>query len=985
MTVDAFTPAGPQLIDGTGPYDVPHPYDAGSLRLSVLSGTGITELDPADWSVAPGVSQDAGTVTLSAPAAALHAGATLLIDRETPEEQGWAGVGGGRERGLEAQLDRVTMRVQELSIGVSRSLRLTTAVAPVAPVALVPGRAVLWTGTGFAAGPDAADIANAQANAAAAAASALEAALYDDPRLDSVAALLADTALTYTIPSPGAVAPGRIVLTRRERFSYEVAPAGATDHHIATAGGVKLYAIPVTSVAGQSFTARQFGAVDSTTSPADITAPLQAAINAALYPRSGEAMQDVLVDVSKAVISDTIHCSYGVETKTVDLVGLGGMYSDNSAAHAGTVLYYTATSGPALVFQGGRKPRLRGLAIWGVAATAIQNLRSDPGAEESENGSRTFLRPANFDVREWDKALWSAGVVPNRRYNPYAAVALDPRSGARPADRTITAVTTASPAVITTGTAHDLLDLGRAEAVLISGLGAVGIADGEYYALRTSNTQAQLFNLDWTPTTGTGTATGTFGRSYPDAPPYPPATGAPDPGTGKLRSSGFVVEDCHFRGFEFGTVLNPGTQGSNGDFAEFRHLDVFYSKFAHAVSHANARTNNFERCNIFGCFCYITGARTGVAIGNVNARIAGAGGGYFVKWFETSGASRIGSCTFDHCHAEGIGMLGTVLSGTGSAGNTITFLGGVQKFQDEWGRPPACLESIGGVAALSLAFIGGELRSHGPLTFMSRSVSFDGTTRSMRTDPYPVRPYRSMAVNNSSVITAAPNADLGRYMQTRANIDTGALDAPTTVTLGPGMTQTGRTSCIPTHARQVTTGPANESAAHALNVPQFAYTLGNGSRSFGGSPISLPVQPADPAPRIRVGSITFTITASLNEARMKQNGILPGNKFVDNAGGGNGTQMTIRSVDYTSREIIATLDTNWHDNGVDAAGLFDPTWDWTLRSWALYRNDLFTPPRRLIGTFTSGSAVITDIRTVGRAATTETAYGLATGDWLAAR
>ncbi|HMO70078.1 MAG TPA: hypothetical protein PKC84_00255, partial [Paracoccaceae bacterium] len=133
MTVDAFTPAGPQLIDGTGPYDVPHPYDAGSLRLSVLSGTGITELDPADWSVAPGVSQDAGTVTLSAPAAALHAGATLLIDRETPEEQGWAGVGGGRERGLEAQLDRVTMRVQELSIGVSRSLRLATAVAPVAP------------------------------------------------------------------------------------------------------------------------------------------------------------------------------------------------------------------------------------------------------------------------------------------------------------------------------------------------------------------------------------------------------------------------------------------------------------------------------------------------------------------------------------------------------------------------------------------------------------------------------------------------------------------------------------------------------------------------------------------------------------------------------------------------------------------------------------------------------------------------------------
>lgn len=61
--------------------------------------------------------------------------------------------------------------------------------------------------------------------------------------LDDVAALLADTTLAY---GPGAahVQAGDIVRTRAEGFAYEVAASGATDHHIATAGGVKLYVLP---------------------------------------------------------------------------------------------------------------------------------------------------------------------------------------------------------------------------------------------------------------------------------------------------------------------------------------------------------------------------------------------------------------------------------------------------------------------------------------------------------------------------------------------------------------------------------------------------------------------------------------------------------------------------------------------------------------------------------------------------------------------
>ena len=83
-------------------------------------------------------------------------------------------------------------------------------------------------------GQAAASATAAATSASAAAASATTASAYTPAYFDNVAALLADTRAWPT---------GQILNTREEGFAYEVAASGASNHHITTAGGVKLYVL----------------------------------------------------------------------------------------------------------------------------------------------------------------------------------------------------------------------------------------------------------------------------------------------------------------------------------------------------------------------------------------------------------------------------------------------------------------------------------------------------------------------------------------------------------------------------------------------------------------------------------------------------------------------------------------------------------------------------------------------------------------------
>ena len=131
MTIEAWTRAPLALIQTQGPYTIPHPYASGAIRAIVLSEDGLrTELLPTDYTITPEASADTGSLTLTPAAFAIHEGRSLIIDRVTPEEQGWVGRLGQRERGLEAQLDLMVMAQQENRGGLNSALRLDYAVDP---------------------------------------------------------------------------------------------------------------------------------------------------------------------------------------------------------------------------------------------------------------------------------------------------------------------------------------------------------------------------------------------------------------------------------------------------------------------------------------------------------------------------------------------------------------------------------------------------------------------------------------------------------------------------------------------------------------------------------------------------------------------------------------------------------------------------------------------------------------------------------------
>ncbi|QPM89161.1 hypothetical protein [Pseudooceanicola algae] len=168
MSIDEFSPAPVQVVDGIGPYGIPHAY-AGAAELAVtLSLAGErTVLTVLQYSCDPVTSDTAGSLYLEAQVASDFAWASMIVERATRMEQGYDGAA-SREKAVQVQLDRIVMAQQDTQRLAKNALRL----APEEPevrvfdktVAERSGRTLAWAedGMGLEPGPKSSEIAKAQ-------------------------------------------------------------------------------------------------------------------------------------------------------------------------------------------------------------------------------------------------------------------------------------------------------------------------------------------------------------------------------------------------------------------------------------------------------------------------------------------------------------------------------------------------------------------------------------------------------------------------------------------------------------------------------------------------------------------------------------------------------------------------------------------------------------------------------------------------------
>lgn len=166
-------------------------------------------------------------------------------------------------------------------------------------------------------------------------------------RLASVAALLADATLAYgTGARP--VAAGDVIEAGGHR--YAVAAAGASDHHIATAGGVRLFVLA--GALGRA--AEAFGASVTGTAAANAVA-LQAALNA--------GPGTVILGEGLFALATGLTIPAGV---TLRGGGLGTTSLTNAAGRGGSTLVYSG-AGVAVTLVGANAA-LEGLRVEGTAS-----------------------------------------------------------------------------------------------------------------------------------------------------------------------------------------------------------------------------------------------------------------------------------------------------------------------------------------------------------------------------------------------------------------------------------------------------------------------------------------------------------------------------------------------------------------------------------------------------------------------------------------
>lgn len=246
MTITISTPvSGPYLADGSVTSFTRGFYISDGDQVAVYQeADGVKSLVSSGYSHT-GVGFNSGAVVFdTAPAD----GVTITLIRETPIEQqtDYNAQGKVTPQSVEDDLDLANMRIQDTAERVSRAVLVDVGSAAPSFDAVTDERVLMLRDGAIVDGPIGTELAEATAGLLTVAGYVAEAADYVDDaaayagyRHYKTVALLVASDLDYTTASEG-----DLVHVRDGDYKYQVAASGASDQHLTTAGGAKLYAKP---------------------------------------------------------------------------------------------------------------------------------------------------------------------------------------------------------------------------------------------------------------------------------------------------------------------------------------------------------------------------------------------------------------------------------------------------------------------------------------------------------------------------------------------------------------------------------------------------------------------------------------------------------------------------------------------------------------------------------------------------------------------
>jgi hypothetical protein len=196
---------------------------------------------------------------------------------------------------------------------------------------------------------------------------------------------------------------------------WELAEAQPTSNMFGTVGDASV----ASPTSGAAIT--DPAALVATVTGTDVTQNIQDLVDYCLFKK----IKTATLSEGRHKTSGPIHLGYGGSFSAVSLVGRGSYFGPWDSSFSGSAIIATHSNAPIISVQGARDIYIEGLTLYGLYANWVgtNKLASDTSTQS--------VTIDDTNIANWVSPALNANQ--DSRYTPFAGIAVDPYSGARPA------------------------------------------------------------------------------------------------------------------------------------------------------------------------------------------------------------------------------------------------------------------------------------------------------------------------------------------------------------------------------------------------------------------------------------------------------------------------------------------------------------------------------------------------------------------------